>query len=549
MAYGYRLDTAAETIEVTGVDVLVAGVRLDGLGGARRLLDRFDYATAHVGGLRYELADSLHVLRAAAARFDTRGARLRLDSVRLRPRLPGFDPDAESEPGPTVPAGVAWAVTFDADDVEVAGVDLRALLQQQALRARLLSLDTATVEVFRGAAASRTGGDGGGARAGQTVAIDSVDLAGVALAYRANGPRAHLEVPRAEFLLTDLALGEARAPGRERLFDFAEGRISLRDGLRYRPGADVEIGFAKADLDVVAGTASVTDLRYGPPLNAEGEPTGLLTVLADGVEATGVDYARLLWEGTLSTAEVDVAGLIVGAQTDVRGRTGERSPQDLLLVRLQRVPLPLEIDELAVTDADVRYRRRTDDSDETLRWGETDATFYHVGTSAAYAKTHPRAEVDIATRFEAMLPVDVRVTWPNAAGAPYELEAETGALDDLTRINHFLEPMAAIRVEGGRLERLAFSWTSDERRGRGRLQATYNGFRVNLLDESGDDKDVISLLANVAAVREESDGRSARVDVERPANQGMFGHWWAIIRDGLRQVALNDLGERVAPGD
>lgn len=540
--WSYVLDTAVATLDVGEVDLLVSGIALDSFRAGGGLRDKYDYFTARVGEYRHELPDSLHVVTLGRVTVDSRDGRIILDSFRVRPRVEGF---AFRQNYPEVPAAIEAA----SDSVILRGFDLGRFLRTGDYRARSLRVGETEATVW--VDGSGTGGAaGGGAGVGIDLAIDTVDLAGITARYRGREPRVTLDLADADLLFTDV-----RAPldsSGARPLSVAGAELTFRDFLYAVPDSDQRVRVSRGGLDYRGRSVALEGLYFGPADEGESTANNRVTTVieAGGLSLAGVDLDRLFWSRGVAAEAGAVSGLDIRATTNVTAGPKRTTRPELMLKRLQELGVPIVIDELAVEGAHVAYRQIREDSDVTLDFDDTYATFYHLGTTAEYAREHPRCEVDVRTRFEDMLPVRVGIGWPNAEGVPYRLEASTGELADLTRINDFLIPMANIKVERGALAELAFDWTADGQAGRGQMTTTYSDFKINLLGDGpeADDKDVVSFLANLAAVEEDADGRTGPIDKERGEVQGMFGHWWWLIRDGLKEVALTGLGQGVSGG-
>ncbi len=546
--WGQTLDTVSSTWSLDALDLTLRGLRLDSFSVREQPTEAYESFAFAVAGARYELADSVHVVSFDSARFDSRGAELRLARFAVRPQI------SEAQFA-ALPDGPPARLTLAAEEVLLGGFALDTFLRKQHYRARTFRTDSLTAEVFttETAAAKTSGGTGGKSapmKLGIDLQLDSLDLRGMHLTLRRPSPRIALDVPQAELLLTDVRVRpEDRAP----TVDITQAELRVSNFAYAVPGTNNAVRLDRAVLHGGQRSLSVEGFRYGPPDADASQRTEHLTLLiaAEHVGIEGLDVDALLRSERLSAKLVTVEGFDLESTTNfaVAKPTAQRDRDrrfPIALVRLQNLPLPVSLGKVEVERARVAYRRIDADHNIPLTFDATYATLYDVHTAPdELPRAAPRlATADIRTRFQDKLDVKVKVTWPNGSGSPYDLEASTGAID-LARFNDLLEPMADIRVEGGRLERLAFDWRGENRSGAGRLSATYTGFEVNLLDDSGDDKDLVSLFANLAAVKEDSRGRSGRIFARREGEMSMWGHWWALIKSGLVEVALTGIGEGV----
>ncbi len=535
--WGHTLDSVDSEMSVDGLNLTVRDLRLDSFSIREQPTRVYDSFTLGVRGVRYELPDSVHVVEFARAEFDSRGGQLRLASFGVSPRISDHDFLALAD-------GPPGRLDLTATEVLLDDFRLGEFLRKRTYRARTFRTDSLTADVLLAAPSSGGRQGGGNTKLGVDLRLDSLDLRGMRLSLRRAQPATTIEVPQAELLLVDIRTHPDSSRPELQIAD-AEMRINAFD---YAvPGTDQVVGFERAVMNYAGRSAAVDGLRYGPADESRSRGSKRLTLVieAERVALAQLDVEALWTEGRLSAKQVTVEGFELEANTNLTiasTRNGARIPHEL--VELHKLPIDLALAKVEVERAQIRYRRITADTDVTLSFEDTYASIYDVYTAPGRLSPKPaaRATADIRTVFEGKLPVQVKILWPNGSGVPYDLEASTGAID-LARVNDIVEPLAKIRIESGRLERLAFDFRADERRGSGRLTASYKGFRINLLDKSGDDKDVLSLISNVAAVNEDSAGRSGPISDRREDSESMWAHWWELIRSGLVEVALTDLGE------
>ncbi len=542
--FGSITDSISSEIHFDNVDANLAELRLDSLTLNHRPDKAFANFSARVGAYRHELGDSVHTVTLRSALFESTKGLLTIDSVAINPKYEGFnfvDTTFNSR----------FALTLTSDTVRMEGFELDLFLRKQIYRARSLRVADCEAEVYVEARRIGQGDAQNPAGFNLDIFVDTVALEAISLRYHGLDPQLDITFPDADLVLLDVQTSVARE-GQQDLFDVAKAQVDFRN-FEYQPDPDgLVLNVAHGSLDYGVKSLTIHDLRYAPENESRSilNERATLAIELDTLLLSELDMEALFWDRQLIAKTAEVANFELRSITNfgIEGSPPQRPI--IILQELNQLAFAIEIDEVLARNADISYRRLLENGkDVTLSWENTYATITHVGTSTTYAKEHPRANAIIKTDFEDMLPVDVNISWPNAKGVPYVLQASTGSLD-LMRINDFLVPIANMKVEQGALNKLSFNFTADEQAGRGSLVADYENFKINMLESgtSTDDKDIISFFANLAAVDEDNSsgttGGRGRISADRERSESMWAHWWMLIRSGLRQVVLTDFGRK-----
>lgn len=120
---------------------------------------------------------------------------------------------------------------------------------------------------------------------------------------------------------------------------------------------------------------------------------------------------------------------------------------------------------------------------------------------------------------------------------------------ELTHLNKMLEPMAAMRIESGRLHTLHFDLRFNETNAHGSVLLNYNNLRMISLKSSGDGKnsgsgqdDIQTFILNTFVIKRNMtdnlppDKRTGTIYYERDKSRSIFNFWWKSVFAGIKST-------------
>ncbi len=119
----------------------------------------------------------------------------------------------------------------------------------------------------------------------------------------------------------------------------------------------------------------------------------------------------------------------------------------------------------------------------------------------------------------------------------FECSGSVGAMQ-LRPLNDMLEPAINIKFNGGKVNRLTFSFKANDNFSRGWMEFLYKDIDVELLKkESGEAKGFLSTLANWVAVSNNpvpgKEVKIVEIGYERDKNKGLINYVWKTIQSGM----------------
>jgi len=123
-----------------------------------------------------------------------------------------------------------------------------------------------------------------------------------------------------------------------------------------------------------------------------------------------------------------------------------------------------------------------------------------------------------------------------------ECNGSVGAMN-LAPLNAMLEPSLNIRFNGGRLDRMTFSFTGNDKRSDGWMEFLYHDLNVELLKkESEKEWGFVSFMANTMTLSNNpapgKDLKIVSIGYERDINKGMINYIWKTIQSGMIRTII-----------
>ena len=302
-------------------------------------------------------------------------------------------------------------------------------------------------------------------------------------------------------------------------------------------------------MDTAAGTLVVKGLALAPQWPKEqfaGRAKKDWTRVALGaVSCTGVDYGRLFAARTFAIDSVVLASADIASYKD---RNVHRQPhaKAMLYQTIQRLPLPLEIENLGFDDLDVTYEELADRaaSPGVVTLSSARGTARNLTNIAA---GHDRfMTVDIASAtFMHSGALEARFLFPvDSLDDHWELTGRLGPTD-MTALNRALEPLAGIKITSGAIRSCDFHIAGTLARSGSWLKLEYNDLKVEILDRHDHSRTrrFLTVVADRVLIRPDNPGRNRRLreaegEHERDPERSMWNYIWHSLFPAIRKTII-----------
>lgn len=261
----------------------------------------------------------------------------------------------------------------------------------------------------------------------------------------------------------------------------------------------------------------------------------------------GINFQRLLKEELVCDSVVIPSASFkiyrdMTMPPDPRSKIGTYPHQ-----KVARIPFPLEINKLILTNSLVEYKEKGRLLQKTGRvtFGNINAVISNITNK----KTTPQktTTADIQARFLKRFPVQTLWTfYLFSDNGRFDIKGHLGAMD-ATALNVFTEPLGGARVKEGQIRDLQFNLKGYDYGMDGTVKLLYDDLKVALLKKDKDigtlkEKKLLSWGANMVIKNANPSKKEAPrvVDVhfDRVINRSIFHLSWKTLFEGVKATAL-----------
>lgn len=449
-----------------------------------------------------------------------------------------------------------------ADRIALRGLSFWRLLLYREFKAEAIELVAPDLRYIMGGARlnmaapfQRIDG-GGGVRIG-LLEVDTVLIRRAACAVEDLGDRLpRLDIAGLEVAATQLRLAVGKhqqhvwVSTEEATFNLDSLGTTLPDGAHLHCG--------RITLDRRSRTGNIRDLRLDPSahdLDSNATDRVQRTVLAlhvNNIAFNGMDVDRLITHQVLSMRKLLVDGAQLDASLDKTLPDTPPQARALPPAALLALRFAVEVDTLAIREANVRYRER---DATTGRWGQLPFTHMHARFAHVSNTVDTRAApVPLTGTFSGML--------FDSAAFSGTYDAELGGSQGFTftaqvrelpclQLDQATRPLLRMVVEDGQLHQLDLRIVGDERRAKGTVAMRMSDLRVRV--EPGTPAEerhsMFGALLETMLAEEYGGGldmdRRKSYQVERNTERGVFTYIWHVLREGIARNLLPEAMGRV----
>lgn len=295
--------------------------------------------------------------------------------------------------------------------------------------------------------------------------------------------------------------------------------------------------------DWAASRLTVKDFQFKPTVSNEVfnsfQPyeTDIYDVHVASIDTRGINYPDLLNDTKIDIADIEIKDLDLNIYRDKRlddkpDKIGMRPNKSF-----QKINLPMQVQHFAIRDSKINYREKVPESQGT---GEVFFTDFNVQIDNlnTYPEildtTHILLEGKIMG--EGLLQLDLGIQLKSDTMV-CEFEGSLGQMQ-AAAFNTFLESNARVKIENGKIEKIAYGASLRDTIATGYLAAGYKKLRIKLLKKEDNErkKGILSFLANLL-IKNNSDadkkGKAAKIEYDIQEEDGFVKVLWKAIASGL----------------
>ncbi|MBD1260542.1 DUF748 domain-containing protein [Maribacter polysiphoniae] len=209
--------------------------------------------------------------------------------------------------------------------------------------------------------------------------------------------------------------------------------------------------------------------------------------------------------------------------------------------QLQRLPMKLDIQDIAIKDGSVSYSEQVNEDVEPVS-----ITFNRLVANINKLSNTTDLQTKVEAKALLMNEAPIQLLWDfNSSGHDDYFNA-SAILKNLNaeEINPFLESQAKVRAEG-HINEMYLTIHGNGFKSHGNMKMKYNDFKFSMLDEDrlGIDKTltlIVNLITNDGSKTDEMGYRYGKVEVERDRSKSFFNYLWLNLRDGLKNTVVGN---------
>ena len=266
-----------------------------------------------------------------------------------------------------------------------------------------------------------------------------------------------------------------------------------------------------------------------------------------------LDFLSYLRDGSLSAAKLQVQDMRLVIFRD------KRKPDDMerrpLMIHevLRELPIPLDIQEVEITDGYVSYEERPEnDAPRTgqIFFDDINATIHGMTNSTERLTESDEMILKAKGKLIGEGAINLEVTYfLNDTTGRFLMKGSLGAMN-LSGLNKIIEPSTKVALKDGRINSLFFNIVADDIEGTGEVIVQYQNLEIEILDKNfGRDQTVFqrigSFLANKLVIKSQNPDRKGElrkgvVYYPRDQHKFIFKYWWELVLSGLKSTITGD---------
>jgi hypothetical protein len=261
------------------------------------------------------------------------------------------------------------------------------------------------------------------------------------------------------------------------------------------------------------------------------------------ITATGVDIAAAVYRKHLAADSVVIGRLDVGSYKD---RNVERVEwvKSMFYEGLHKLPLTVDVRSIDVAAGSAFYEELPagEPQSATVRFSDLKAKVYDLSNMAE--PTAKNITVDASARLMSQGELKVRFLAPaSPSDDRFEIIGSLGPVD-MAAFNPLAEPLAKVRIDRGRIDKIDFHVTGVTRTSRVEMTMLYAGLYAMILKEDAPgethDRKFLSELANDIVLRDSNPDGHGKLHhgsgtAERDMYKSQFNYMWRSLLPGIAE--------------
>ncbi len=262
------------------------------------------------------------------------------------------------------------------------------------------------------------------------------------------------------------------------------------------------------------------------------------------MEVRGLDVKRLFKQKGIKAEKVHLINPDLYVYKNKNYPFPDYKRPELPTTSLRNLEVPLTIDTVLVSSAQIRYDEQVPDADTVgyFTLDELDIDIFHISNEPDYHQRYPVAKVNGQGIMLNEASMDVSITWPlKDTSNHHYFSAKVGAFPGKT-LNALIEPIVFVRISDGYINKITMDFEANNQSSKGKMRMYYDDLKIALMDhqthQSGFDEKLGSAIANAFVVRKRNPKhrilRVGKIEFEREIQKAFITYWVKSIVEGLK---------------
>jgi hypothetical protein len=283
-----------------------------------------------------------------------------------------------------------------------------------------------------------------------------------------------------------------------------------------------------------------------------GEETDYIKGTINGIKARGINF----YAYPQPALEIDFISSSFDLQVFRDKRYPFRKTKHTVLPShfLQRLPLQLKIDTVAISSSSVYYDEFPEDGETSGRvyFTKLEATISDIHNIPSYQK---ETTMKASSRFMGKGTIQADFTFPYDTLKAYTAKGSLKKLP-LETLNDMLTPAMHAKIESGVMNNLLFDLRYTMKEATGSIELNYENLRIIALQNNNPDKANIfkTFLLNTFIIKKDmdehtkTDQKTGTVQHERDIHRSIFNYWTKSLLSGVKSAYKADRLSVEKPG-
>lgn len=265
----------------------------------------------------------------------------------------------------------------------------------------------------------------------------------------------------------------------------------------------------------------------------------------DSVVISQPNIRRWFEKAEIAGKQMSVRGLNLDIYRDKRlPFDGSRRP-DMLQDMIKKLPYPVQIDSLRLTDALIRYNEQPElgEKEGKINFNKINVTLKPFTNMQDINLKFRDFSLDgTATILDSCL---MKISMNFQMNHPENMFSTSGSLSpfQLRILNPVLEPLALVSIRSGKVDQFRFNFTADKTQSTGQLWFGYSDMRISVLElKDGNTKETrfASFIANSFLLKSNNPrGKELlpdQISFHRDEKRSILNYYWKSIFSGIRNT-------------